>query len=522
MNISQNACTQAERACTQEERSCIQTIKKSHEIKTPISIRFHTFPNGLRLVYENPKTVLPLTSVSVYCNVGSVNETNDLRGASHFIEHCIFKGTKKHPKAKQLYLFFDKVGGKINAYTEKRSTQYIIKVQDEYVAECIDLFGDMLLNSTFDPEECKKEEKVVVEEVLRMEDDPEDILANIRETILYSGTSYQYPIDTISYHRSGTKHGLKPFLHEKIQEFYRMFYRPENMIISIVSHLSFSHIQSVIEKSFFIRTIPKRYALPAFSRPISYYAKYQMHPFFSYELPLTRVENNKKRDKNASPIKYELHQKPNMETVHVSISFKTCGLFTNSDQCGEHIQHRCALNVLDNILSGTFGGKLSYLLREQNGLTYTSKTYTNYYEANGDITIYAQVDRNKVIRNGDRKGLIPLIVGLLRDLVKHGVSEQDVTVAKQGMKSSLMMQLEHSLDQAEHNGNLWLIYGNKHAVVPIDRLYETEIEWIKAKHIYDVIRTYFRPENMVVCLVGETLPSLNTVRREIDPFEGCK
>jgi predicted Zn-dependent peptidase len=122
----------------------------------------YTFKNGLRLVYEKPISVLPVTSVQVFCDYGSIYENDDVRGAAHFIEHMCFKGTSKIPDAKDIFLNYNKIGAYFNAETDKRYTRYYVLCEDDYVKNSIYILSDMLMNSTFNKKEFQKEREHVM------------------------------------------------------------------------------------------------------------------------------------------------------------------------------------------------------------------------------------------------------------------------------------------------------------------------------------------------------------------------
>jgi predicted Zn-dependent peptidase len=154
-----------------------------------MTIHTHTFENGFKIIYEKPKNNSPLSSVQLFCDVGSVNEYDGIRGASHFIEHMCFKGTKQFPKSKDILLTFDKFGADFNAYTEKRMTCYHIKCNKEHIDDCIQLLSDMLMNSIFNKTEYKKEYEVVIEENIRNENDADVIIDENMDILLYKGSS---------------------------------------------------------------------------------------------------------------------------------------------------------------------------------------------------------------------------------------------------------------------------------------------------------------------------------------------
>jgi len=252
-----------------------------------------TFDNGFRIVHENPQSNLPITSIQLFCDYGSVYEKDGLRGAAHFIEHMCFKGTQKIPNGKEIFIEYNKIGAYFNANTEKRYTRYIITCEDDYFNNCIFILSDMLMNSTFNKKEFEKERKVVVEENIRNEDDASDIISDNINKMLYNGSSYADAIDTLSFHNSKT---LK---YEDVVEAYKMFYLPNRMVLSIVSNISFNKINEALKRTYFYKA-PK---ICNFN-----YNKYQKTTTFS------------KQDK----IEYNIQCKKGTTTLHLHLcTFKT-------------------------------------------------------------------------------------------------------------------------------------------------------------------------------------------------------
>lgn len=443
------------------------------------NIQTHIFDNGLRLIYEKPHTSLPITSIHAYCNIGSANEIDGIRGAAHFIEHMCFKGTKKIPQPRNIYLAYDEAGAVLNAMTEKRYTVYLVKTAADFTHNCIDMLSDMMLNSVFHRENFVKEEKVVIEEVLRTADDAEDIVGNLSGSVIYSGSSYAFPVDTVEYHQ-------RPFSYSKIVDIYRLFYRPENIILSIVSSLPFSQIIHMVNTSYFARKMA---------------ANMNNNP---YNIIVPAQPNN-----TNGGIIYRMKSKPNTQTIHLNISFRTCSIYSDDWH---------TLSVLRHILSGTFGSILSTLLRDKNGLTYTSNANSTYYEHTGDFTIYVQVDHHKILKNGKKQGVLPIIIQLLNQLVNHGISANELKIAKQNIRGKMTIGLENSMTQSRHNGLEWLLYSDVNKIVPVDKLYDVNVKPITVKNIHDVIRKYFHKTSMFVCMVGDHLPSQALVEHECEQF----
>lgn len=443
-----------------------------------MTIQTHTFENGFKIIYEKPKNNSPLSSVQLFCDVGSVNEYDGIRGASHFIEHMCFKGTKRFPQSKDILLTFDKFGADFNAYTEKRMTCYYIKCNKEHIDDCVQLLSDMLMNSIFNKSEYKKEYEVVIEENIRNENDADVIIDENLDILLYKGSSYEFYIDNISFHK-------KPLKYSDVLEYYKHFYIPSRFVLSIVSNIPFENIKSYVKKSYFMKNCkPNNEFLLKHSINLNVTPQYE--------------------------IQYNLHKKVGIVTNLLSIGFRTC-----NDLCND----KYALKLLNTMFNG-LSGKLAILLREDNGLTYTSSSSVTFYEHTGDFVISAETDNKKLLKNGNKKGVLPLIIQLLNDLIKNGITEKEIEFAKKTKKEKMSIKKEDNYNLADHNGKEMLVYGDSHKFISYSDIFETFYKDLKKTHINNVIKKYFKQENMSVCIVGENIPSLTIIKNECEKL--CK
>ena len=439
-------------------------------------MKTHSFPNGFRMIYEKPKTDIPLTSILGFVTLGSIYEPSSLKGASHFIEHMCFKGTNKIPKSKTIMNHYDSIGAYFNAYTEKEYTCYQIKCNEDKFKDTIHILSDMMMNSIFQKEEFSKEYKVVIEENIKSEDDMENLIAERMDSLVYTGSSYSQSIDTLSYHKSKMKY-------DDVIQLYNNFYQPQNMVLSIVSHISFSKIKSLVESSFFMgqRNHIKHINI---HKPILY-----IEP--QYE------------------VKCNIFKKPNLSATYLSIYFRTCP-YENPD--------RYALYLLSQIIGGTFSSRLFSLLREENGLTYSSSSDITFYKNSGHLSIDVILDPKKIIKNGEKKGVLPLIIELLNDLYKNGVSKDEFELIKGYVNGRFIIRLEDSLNQCEYNGKNVLLYNDE--FTPYDKIFQKHYYPITIQYINAIIKKYLKKMNMSVCILGTNNPSLDVLKRECVRFIG--
>jgi predicted Zn-dependent peptidase len=436
-----------------------------------MTIKQHTFPNGFQFIYEKPKTKLPISSIHLFCDLGSIYETPQVRGVSHFIEHMCFKGTKKIPKAKDIFVEYDKIGAYFNAYTVERFTCYTVKCNDNYIENSIDIVSDMMMNSTFNKKEFTKEYKVVIEESTGDENDPEDLITRLNNQLIYKGSSYENPVDCLDYHKASN--GLH---HEDVVDIYKLFYLPQRMVLSIISNIPFDTIVKFLKKTYFM--VDRKTSLIVDNFPVS----------------LTIFPQKK--------IQYKIVKKSGIITNLLTLSFRTCNHLSSD---------KYVLDLLKQVLAGGMSARLFLLLRENNGLTYSSSVETCYHEHTGEFSIFTECDSQKMLST---PGVLPLIIELLCDLIENGICQKEFDVAKGYLKGKMLLDIEDNDVPCEHNGTCALLYANTMLpIVPYSKIYETYYANITKEEVNRVIKKYFRREFMNVCLVGEHVPSLGSVEK---------
>jgi hypothetical protein len=430
-----------------------------------------TYPNGFRIVYEKSSNITPISCMEILCDIGSVYENKETRGVSHFIEHMCFKGTKNIPIPKNIFVEYDKIGAYLNATTDKRYTYYTIKCSNEYIENSINIMSDMLLNSTFNKTEYKKEEKVVIEENIKDVNDAEEILFENLDKLIYNGSSYAFHVDTIAYHKGNLDY-------KKVIEMYNYFYQPNKMILSIVSNVPFTQIKKMVEKTFFVKQSVNQIQIP------------NKYPIYSFPLP-------------QHDIQYSIQKKNEISTGHIAIGFRT-------NYCDKY-----ALGLLKVILSGPMSARLFMLLREENGLTYSSYASDEYYDLLGEFLFYAETDSTKIMKNGSKMGVLPLIIKLINGLIENGITDDELKLAKKYLKGDMDLDLEDNENLALHNGEKLLVYPNE-KLVPYSKIYDTFYKNITKKDIETVIRKYLNKKSMSVCIVSENLPSLDKIKEQCE------
>ena len=438
-------------------------------------MKTRTYDNGFRVVHEKSFHGSQIASIQVICDVGSIHEPADSRGAAHFIEHMCFKGTPTHPSSYEISSLIDKTGSYVNAFTDRRYTKYYINTTTEYVPKYINLLSDMLLNSVFDKGEYAKERNVVKEEMIQDADDAEETALKNADAVIFAGSHYEYPVDELKYH-SG-KHALQ---YDKLVEMYRTFYIPNRMILSVCSANSFDAICEAVRKSCFYKERPKerlRGCPPA------------------VDLTLNPQQETV----------YKIAKMP-INPSHICVGFRTCSIY-DAD--------RYSLKMLKKILSGSMSSRLFMILREENGLTYSSYTESEHYENAGNFVFYAECDSTKVFTNGraSSNGVYPLIMKLIHDLVKDGITKEELEIAKSSYRGTMAVSGESAESIASYNAKNMLY--QKSDAPSFENRYKTYVDSMTVVNINACIKKYFRRENMVVSVVGRAPPSQKMLKKYV-------
>ncbi len=439
----------------------------------------YKFNNGFRIVYEKSKNKFPITYFDVFCDVGSIHESNDNRGASHFIEHMVFKGTKKLKTSVDVIRSYDNVGAYFNATTTQRYTKYIVKCPDDSFEELINILSDILFNSVFNRIEYKKEKNVVIEE--NLSSDNEDLIWDMSTEMNYSGTPYEYPVDHIKYH---TKR-QESLEYNKIMDFYNKFYQPNNMILSLTTNIPFTRIINILKKTYFFKKISENNS-----------SQNECKKSIFYVQPKEKTE-----------IEYNIKHSNNDDVTYMHLSFIVCNMFSDDFP---------KIKFLSTILGGYFSSRLFILLRENNGLTYSSYSDTNMNEISGDITIGVKSNPIKLIKNGTKKGVLPLIIDMINELHKNGITQKELELTKNYLKGSLSSNLEKNGLYTNYNGKYMLLYSEHKDYIPFDKIYDKYYKNITVNEINEIIKKYLIKSKLNVCVLGKNLPSQMIIKKECE------
>ncbi|SFC74018.1 M16 family metallopeptidase [Clostridium uliginosum] len=385
----------------------------------------YTLENGLRIITERIEH-LNSVSVGIMIQNGSRNETEELNGISHFIEHMFFKGTKKRtPKA--IVEEVENVGGQINAFTSKEATCYYIKALNTHLDLAIDILSDMILNAKFDPEEIEKEKGVVTEEINMGEDSPEDVLDDEQSKVSFGNNSLSYPI-------LGTISKVKSFDREKILNFIDEKYTPYNSVLSICGKFDEDELKKLIEESFG-----------------DWKAKEVYKP--NYTTPIIQSEAG--------------YVNKDIEQLHISLGLK--GL-----PYGD--RNNYALVLLNNILGGGASSILFQKVREELGLCYSVYSYLQPFQGIGTVNIYTGLSKIYAPK------ALEVIDKEIIKFAKNGITKNQLEINKEKIKATYILGLESTSSRMFANAKNYLlkstVFTQEQVIKKIDDIDEQNINYV--------------------------------------------
>jgi len=349
----------------------------------------HVLDNGVTLICESIEHVKSVT-IGVWVKTQPPKDWEKHNGIGHFIEHLVFKGTKKR-SAREIALAIDRIGGVLNAWTDQEATTFFVKVLDRHFDIGIDVISDLIISPRFEEGDLNKERNVVLDEILKDASDP------------YTAAVDEYLKDAWPGHPSGlsalgTPETISAIGRETVLEYYRANYVGSNMVVACCGRIDAELFRSVASEYF--GKVP---AGDASSRdhladlgPPEYVAARALH---------------------------------NREFDHINLCLGVKGLPYNTPHRYEHA-------VLDTLLGSGVSSRLFQEIREKHGICYSIGTFSVRRRDAGLFAIHSATGQNNI------KKLIDLIMEQLRKLAQKGVTLEETNNAKEQLKGSLMLALE--------------------------------------------------------------------------------
>ena len=351
-----------------------------------------TLPNGLRIIIDQVKSV-ETAAIAVFVNTGSRNETPEINGISHFLEHMAFKGTKTR-SAKQIAEQFDNIGGKINAYTSREKTVYYVKVLKQDAEFATEFLSDILQNSTFDKEELEKERGVILQEIAMTNDTPDDIIFDyFQETA--------FPKQAIGRSILGPEKNIKKFKREDFVNYISKQYNYSNIAIVASGNVDSKKFVGYVKKYF--NNLDKN----KIKKPEA--GKYQGGDFRKYK---------------------------NLEQINLLLGF-------NGSSYTDKNYYKC--QILASILGGGMSSRLFQEVREKRGLAYSVYAFNSASYDSGLFGIYVGTTEDKANEAVE-------VIGDELLKITNKISDEELKRVITQTKAGLLMARESVISRSQKLG----------------------------------------------------------------------
>ena len=436
--------------------------------------------NGLTVVTEQ-MPYLHSVAFGVFVKVGSANESKQNNGIAHFIEHMLFKGTKRR-SAKQIADETAEMGDTVNAYTTKEFTVYYGTVITESLPSLIDVLADMLFHSVFEESAFQKEKGVIAEEIDMYEDSPDDLVHELLQKEVWKSHALGFFI-------SGEKKTLQKIKRQELVDFWKQYYRPENMVVSVAGKFEKETLFTQLETCF-RREQEKKQACEI----ATYVAKQDI---IKKESPY-HVRYRQQRVSLTNPVYHTAFcvRKKDIEQVHMNLAFP-CIRYASEE--------RYCFAILNSIFGSSNTSLLFQRVREERGLVYSIDSYGSSYEQTGLFHI-------DVVTNPEQiEQVFDLIVLCIEEMKQKKVTEEVLKTHKQQARAELILGNENARNRMEANGKSQILSG---AIVSVENTIK-KLEQVTQQEIQDFANRYFDYKQLSVCIVGDTdgiAESLNVKR----------
>ncbi len=409
-------------------------------------VRSTRLRNGITVLTEHMPGLRSVTT-GIWVRRGSRHEAPELNGICHFIEHAVFKGTKRRT-ARDIAVESDRLGGNLDAFTTHEMTGFAVKVADRSLPQAFDLLADLLAHPRFDQNDLEREQKVILEEMKMVEDTPDELLGELFNAAYFPGHPLGRPIE-------GTAETIASFDHGTISNFHEREFSAPNLVVAAAGNVDHERLVELVENSF---------------------------ANFATETDASRRDAAEQSPTPAAPILIE--QKKELEQAHLVIAAPWPD--AKSDD-------RYAASLLASVVGGGTSSRLWQMIREERGLAYSVGAGGSTFSDVGVFTIYAGTSPEHLDE------VLDLSLEEMRRVVAESVSEEELKLAKDQAISSILLGLESSSARVSALARQEIIHGRRISTV------ET-IEKIEAANVDDlqqVAREFFTSESLALGALGK-------------------
>jgi predicted Zn-dependent peptidase len=375
------------------------------------------YDSGLRIVTEEMPSMRSV-AMGVWVSVGSRDERPPMGGASHFLEHLLFKGTRSR-SARDIAEAFDAVGGDLNAFTAKEATCYYCRVRDEDLPMAIEFMSDMLQHSVLAKRDFEAERHVILEEISMHEDDPGDLIHDLFAKTLWEDHPLGRPV-------LGTRETIASMSRDRVKRFYDRLYGPPHFVVAAAGNLKHEDVCRHIERT-----------MDAGKR-------------VSESLPIrVRAAGDAPRVSSSTLVR----NKPT-EQAHLCLGTSA---YSRRDP------DRFAFGVVNSALGGGMSSRLFQEIREKRGLAYSVFSYHSMFAETGFFSVYAGTTPSRA------REVLSIVQDELASMAEDGMREDELERAKGHMKGGMVLSLEDTGGRMSRIGKSEISHGE---ILSVDQVLE--------------------------------------------------
>jgi predicted Zn-dependent peptidase len=369
-------------------------------------IQSSVLPSGIRLVTETMADVRSV-AVAYWVGAGSRDESDEVAGASHFLEHLLFKGTDTRSAA-AIAESLDEVGGDCNAFTTKEYTTFYIRLLAEHLPLGLDILSEIMWNPALRPADVDAERTVILDEILMHADEPADLAAEQWQSSIF-------PDHALGRDTLGTASTVRALEATDIRGFFEHHYRPGNMVVSVAGDCTHDAVAADLERRF-AGTLGG--AAPPRTAP------------------------------GPGTAQLQVVRRPT-EQAHVVYGARSVSRFDD---------RRWALAVLNHVLGGGLSSRLFQKVREERGLAYSVWSERAAYQDAGSLAVVVGTAPEHVAE------VLRIVAGELELLAVHGITDRELAVARGNIRAEMLLSGEDSGARMSRIGASALLHGEVRTV----------------------------------------------------------
>lgn len=411
-----------------------------------MSVKRSVHSSGLRIVTEEVPSVRS-AAVGIWVNVGSRDEAPATAGASHFLEHLLFKGTTSRT-ALEISSSIESVGGEMNAFTSKEYTCFYARVIDTDLPMAIDVVSDLITSSIVTALDVDAERKVVLEEIAMRDDDPSDLVHDLFSDTYFGDTPIGRPI-------LGTIDSINGMSRNTVFNYYKKKYLPQDLVVAVAGNIKHKRVVAMVEAA-----LSRDNFLDVLAAPVV--------------RPNIPIKNTKQQSVG---LMYKKSEQAHM--------------FYGMEGVARADDRRFSMGVLSAALGGGMSSRLFQEIREKRGLAYSVYAYAQQFAGSGVLGFYAGCNPSKAIE------VVEIIRSVLSDVADNGMTHEEIERAKGAVRGSLVLSQEDTGSRMSRIGKNEIVYGQ---VMDFDDILKA-ISRVSAEDIRE-IASEFLVKTPTLALVG--------------------